>query len=137
MQFLGAQHALECLHERRKRDGKLDVVKEPAQVFQGVGHALEKMSFTFVIAAKTISAQCLHDADVNVGVVVPHERFAIEREETREDIEIMIEQLLAQRGRQIGLGIVQERSDVILQRALAAALVVHKKRLAAAQQNVS
>ena len=41
----------------------------------------------------------------------------------------MIEQLLAQLRRQIGLGVVEQRSDVILQRALAPSLIVEKIRL--------
>ena len=52
-------------------------------------------------------------------------------------VEIVIEQLLAQLGRQIGLGVVQERSDVVLQRAFAAALVVQKKWLAVVQHDVA
>src|SRR5260370_428611 len=49
----------------------------------------------------------------------------------------MIEELLAQIGREVGLGVVQERSDVILQSAFAAALVVDKKRIAVAQHDVA
>src|ERR1039457_4655136 len=41
----------------------------------------------------------------------------------------MIEQLLAQLRGQVGFGIVQKRSDIVLQRAFAAALIVEKKRL--------
>ena len=51
--------------------------------------------------------------------------------------EIMIEQLLPQLRRQIGLGVVQERSNVVLQRALAPALIIEEKRLAVAQHDVS
>ena len=39
----------------------------------------------------------------------------------------MLEQFLAQLRRQIGLGIVQKGSDVVLQRAFAPALVIQKK----------
>jgi len=49
-------------------------------------------------------------------------------------VEIMIEQVLAHVRRQISLGIKQQRRNVILQRAFAPALVIHEKRLAAAQQ---
>src|ERR1019366_3350528 len=56
-----------------------------------------------------------------------HERGAIRIEETGEAIEIVIEQLLAQFRRQVGFGIVQKRSNVVLQRAFAAALVVEEK----------
>ena len=47
---------------------------------------------------------------------------------TRQSIQIVIEQLLAQLRRQVGLGVEQQRRDVILQRAFAPALVVEKER---------
>ena len=43
-----------------------------------------------------------------------------------EAIEIVVEQLLAQRRRQIGLAVVEQRRDVVLQRAFAAALVIEE-----------
>ncbi len=95
------------------------------------------MSFALIEAAKAISAQRLHDADINVGVVVLHERFAIQLDETGKRVEIVIEQLLAQLRRQIGLAIVQKRGDVVLQRAFAAALVIQEKWLAVAQHDVA
>ena len=55
----------------------------------------------------------------------------------RRRVEIVIEQLLAQVGRQIGLGVVQKRGDVVLQRAFAAALVIEKEGLAVAQHDVA
>jgi hypothetical protein len=48
-----------------------------------------------------------------------------------------IEQFLAQIRRQIGLGVVQKRSDVILKRALAAALIIQEKRMAVAHHDVA
>ena len=86
------------------------------------------MRLALIKAAKAIRAQRLHDADVHVGVKVPHEHFAIKLgDETCKLVEVVIEQLLAQLRRQIGLGIVQKRRDVILQRAFAAALVIQEK----------
>src|SRR5882724_4215400 len=104
LQFLRGQHALEGVHQRRKRDGEPDVVKEPAEIFQGVGHALEEMSFAFVEAAKAVSAQCLQDANVNIGVVVPQEDFTVELNETGKAVEIVIEKLLTELGWEIGFG---------------------------------
>ena len=54
-----------------------------------------------------------------------------------EAVEIVVEQFLAQLRRQIGLAIVEQRSDVVLQRAFAAALVVEKIRLPAAQHHIA
>jgi hypothetical protein len=42
-------------------------------------------------------------------------------------VEIVVEQLLAQSRRQIGFAVVEQRRDVVVQRAFAAALVVEKK----------
>ena len=66
-----------------------------------------------------------------------HEGVALEVDEAGEAVEIVVEQLLAQRGRQIGLAVVEQRGDVVLQRAFAAALVVEKPRLAVAQHDVA
>ena len=45
--------------------------------------------------------------------------------------------MLAQVRRQIGLGIVQKRGDIVLQRAFAAALIVHKEWAPVAQHDVA
>ncbi len=66
-----------------------------------------------------------------------HEHFAIEPNETSKRVKVVIEQLLTQVRRQIGLGIIQERSDIILQRAFAAALIVHEEWNAGAQHDVA
>ncbi len=87
------------------------------------------MLFALVEAAKAVSAHRLHDPNVNVSVIKLHEAGAVEIEETRQAVEIMIEQLLAQVRGQVGLSVIQKRSDVILQRAFTAALVVEEKGL--------
>ena len=94
------------------------------------------MSLALVKSAKAVSAQRLHDSNVDIGVVVPHEGFAVKLNETAKLFEIMFEQLLAQFRRQVGLGIVQKRSDVVLQRPFAAALIIHKIGIAVAQHHV-
>src|SRR5712692_5428544 len=91
------------------------------------------MLFALVEAAKAVSAQGLHDADINVGVVMLHERGAIKIKEAGQAVEIIIEQLLAQIGRQIGLGVVQKRSNIVLQRAFPAALIVQEEWLVSVQ----
>src|SRR5438132_946941 len=84
------------------------------------------MSFALIKAAKAVSPQRLHDADVNVGIVVLHELFALKLDETGKHVEIMFEQLLAQLRRQIRFGVVQKRSDIVLQRTLAASLIIQE-----------
>src|SRR5260370_35100413 len=104
---------------------------------ESVREALEKMRSALVKAANTVGAERLQDANVDVGVVVAQEGFAIESDETREPVKIMIEKLLAEVRREIGLGIVQQRGDVILGGAFAAALIGHEKGIAVAQQDVA
>src|SRR5205807_8379053 len=71
------------------------------------------------------------------GIVMTHEGVAFERDEIRKPCEICVEQLLAQRGRQIGLGIEQKRSDVVLQRALTSALVIDKPGTGVAEHDIA
>jgi hypothetical protein len=113
------------------------VVQEPAEIFQGVGDALEEMGFAFVEATEAVGAEGLQDANVNVGVVVAEEGFAVERDKAGEAVEIVIEELLAKFGREIGFGVVEERSDVVLESAFAAALVVDEERIAVAEEDVA
>src|SRR5882762_1997266 len=137
LQFLRSQHAVERLHQCRQPDGQLDVVQQPAQVFQRVGNALQEMSFALIKAAETIGPQRLQNAGIDVGIVVLHEHFVAKFNEAGKRVQIVIEQLLTQLWRQVGLGVVQERSDVILQGAFAAALIVQEKWQAVAQHNVA
>src|SRR5258708_1083396 len=137
LQFLRGQHAFESVHQRREGDGQPNVMEQPAEIFQRVGHALQEMSPAFEETAKTVSTEGLHDADINVGIVVAEEGLGIEGDETGKTVEIVIEELLAQIGREVGLGVVQERSDVVLQSAFAAALIVDKKGIAIAQHDVA
>ena len=131
------RHAIERVEQRGQRDGQLDVVSQPAQILERVGDALQEVGLALVESAETVGAEGLQDADVDVGVVVLHECGAVDGDEAGEAVEIVVEQLLAQRRRQIGLAVVEERGDVVLQRAFAAALVVEKKRLAIAQHDVA
>ena len=137
LQFFRRKHAVERFEQRRQSDGQRYVVLQPAQVLERIGDALQEVNFAFVESAEAVGAQRLHDADVNVGVVVMHEGFALEIEEAAQRIEIVVEQLLAQFRRQVGLGVVEKRGDVVLQRAFASALVVDEIGLAVAQHDVA
>ena len=95
------------------------------------------MGFAFVEAAKTVSAESLHDAHVDEGIEMLEKGGAIEVDEAGERVEIMIEELLAEFGRKIGFGVVEERGDVVLQSAFAATLIVDKKRLAIAEHDIA
>src|SRR5262249_21766485 len=102
-----------------------------------IGNALQKMRFAFIETAETVGAQGLHNAHVNVGIVMLHEGRAIKLNKLADSVEVMIKQLLAQSWLKIGLGIVQQRGNVILQRAFASALVIQKERAAVAQHHVA
>lgn len=112
-------------------------MQEPAKIFQGVGNALEKMGFAFVEAAETVSAEGLHDADVDVSVVMADESFAVDGNKFFERAKIVVEKLLTEIGREIGFGVVEERGDIVLEGAFAAALVVDEIRLAVAEHDVA
>src|SRR5258708_37244316 len=95
------------------------------------------MSPALVKSAKAISAQCLEDADVDVCVVELQKCFALHAGEPRKLFDVEIEQLLAQLRRQVGFGIVEQGSDVVLKRPLAPTLIVEKKRLPRFQHYVA
>src|SRR5215469_4496199 len=137
LQFFRCQHAMECLEQGRHGHGQCDVVQQPAQVLQRVGHALQKVHLALVESAKTVGPQRLHDADINVSVVVVQERLALNVCEALESVQIMVEQLLSQLRRQVSLRVEQQRGDVILQRALASALIVEKVRLPIPEHDVT
>src|SRR5260370_21629984 len=56
LEFLRGQHAFESVHQGREGDGQPDVMKQPAKIFQRVGHALQEMSPAFKEAAETVCA---------------------------------------------------------------------------------
>jgi len=108
LEFFGGQHALEGGGERGESDGEFDVMEEPAEIFEGVGNALEEMGLAFVEAAEAVGTEGLHDADVDVGIEVLEKGGAVERNEIGERVEIVIEELLAEFGGKIGFGVVEE-----------------------------
>src|SRR5262249_22304827 len=97
----------------------------------------QEMDFTLVESTEAVGAQRLHDADVDVGVVVLHEDFALDVKKAGQRIEVVVEQLLPQIRGKIRLGVVQERGDIVLQSAFASALVIDKIRLAVAQHDIA
>src|ERR1019366_450617 len=115
---------MEGLHQCWQVDGELDVFSQPTQVLERVRHALQKMRLALVKSPETVGAQRLHYAYVDVRIIVLHERVALDVYETAEAVEIVIEQFLAQLGWQISLAIIEQRRNVVMQRAFAAALVV-------------
>jgi hypothetical protein len=111
-------------------------MQEPAKILQGVGDALEEMDFAFVEAAETVGAEGLQDADVDIGVVIAEEGFAVDGDKFFEGAKIIVEKLLAEVRRKIGFAIVEERGDIILKSAFAATLIVQEVRLAADQHDI-
>jgi hypothetical protein len=95
------------------------------------------MGAAFVKAAETIGAECLENANVNVGVIVLEEDVAVDVDVFRDAVEIVIEELLAEFGRKVGFRIEEERGEIVLQSALAAALVIEEIRLAMAEHDVA
>src|ERR1700722_19217229 len=137
LQLLRSQHAVERFRQRRQRDGQRHIVEQPAQILECVGHTLQKMRFALVKTAKPVGSQSLQNAHINVRVEIMQKSFALDRDEVAESLDVKIKQLLAQLRGQIGLGIVQKGSNVILQRPFASALIIEKKRLTIAQHDVA
>src|SRR5579885_173161 len=88
-------------------------------------------------AAETIRPERLQNADINVGVVIAEKFRSIERNMASETLQIMFEQLLAHRRRQVRLGVKQKRCHIVLQRALSSALIVDEVRSAPVQHDVA
>src|SRR5215471_3014432 len=65
-----------------------------------------------------------------------HERIALDIDKARQDFKVVIKQVLAKLRREIRLRIVQQRSDVVVQCALASTLVVEEKRIPILQHDV-
>src|SRR5262249_51198188 len=68
LQHLRGEHLLKCMDQRWRCDGQFHIVKQPAQVFQREWDALQEMRFAFKEASKSIRAQCLHDADIDIRI---------------------------------------------------------------------
>jgi hypothetical protein len=112
-------------------------VQEPAKIFQGVGNALKKVGAPLEEATEAVGAERLEDADVNIGVVVLEKGVAVDVGVLRDAVEIVIEKLLAKLRREIGFCVEEERSEIVLKRAFATALIVKKMGLALLQHNVA
>src|SRR2546429_6373846 len=95
------------------------------------------MRTTFVESAETIGAERLENSGVDVSVVVLEKSVAIDLGVFGDAIEIVIEKLLAEFGREIGLCVEEKRGQVVLECAFAAALVIEKIRFAVAKHDVA
>src|SRR5207244_805961 len=104
-------------------------MQQPTNVVQRIRYGLQEVSLPFVESTKTVCPHRLHDADVDVRIVILHKNVTFQIDVTRERLEIMIQQVLPQVRRQIGLRVIQQRSNIILERSFAAALIIQEERL--------
>src|SRR5258707_7938273 len=95
------------------------------------------MRTAFVEAAETVSAERLKNSGVDISIVVLEKSVAIDLGVFGDAIEIVIEKLLTEFGREIGLCVEEERGQVVLECAFAATLVVEKIRFAVAKHDVA
>ena len=123
---------LKRAQQRGQCDGQRYVLAQPAQVFQREGHTLQEMRFSLIKAAEPIRPQRLHNAHIDKSVVMAHELFLRQLDELRERRQVALQQMLAQRGRQVGLGVIEQGGNIVVQRAFAPTLIVQKERLAVA-----
>jgi len=119
-------HRPEALQQCGQCNRQLDVLPQPAQILERVGNALQEMRLALIEAAKAVRAQRLHDPDVDERVVVLHELCTVRLHETCQHSEVVVQQLLAQLRRQRRFAVVEERSHVILQRALTSSVIQEK-----------
>src|SRR5688572_2915495 len=137
LQLLRIRNSPEGIHQRRQAHWQLDVMQQPAEVFQRVGNALQEVRFTFEEASEAVRTHRLHDADVDIGVVMLQECIPSDGGKTRKHTKIVIEQLLTQLGGQIRLGVIEKGSDVILEGASSSSLIVEKIGSSVAQHDVA
>ncbi len=98
---------------------------------------MEKVDFAFIEAAETVGTEGLHDTDIDVGVEIMLECFAIDGDEFFEGSKIVKVELLAKLRGEIGFGVVKKRGEVVLQGAFAATLVVDEIGLAVTEEDVA
>src|SRR5271156_5660471 len=89
-QFFRSQHAVEAAHQRGKFDRKLHMMQQPANVFQRVRHALQKVSPALIEPAKPVGAQSLQNARVDIRIVIVQKGFAVQGEHFGELVQIVI-----------------------------------------------
>src|SRR5258705_8935047 len=112
-------------------------MRQPSQILQRKRNALQKVSFSLVKAAETVGAEGLHDANINVRVVMVEKFVALHSCVTVQRVEIVLKKMLAQLGRQISLGVEERGRNVILQSAFASGLVIHEIWISAAQHHIA
>src|SRR5260370_9034058 len=112
-------------------------MRQPSQIFQRKRNALRKGRFSLVKAAKTVGGEGVHDAQINVRVVMVEKFVALHSCVTVQRVEIVLKKMLAQLGRQISLGVEEHGRKVILQSAFAYALVIHEIWISPAQHHIA
>src|SRR5256885_1856634 len=95
------------------------------------------MGAAFVKPAETIGAERLKNSGVDISIVMLEKSVAIDLGVFGDAIEIVIEKLLAEFGREVGLCVEEERGQVVLECAFATALIVEKIRFAVAKHDVA
>src|SRR6266705_1014971 len=90
-----------------------------------------------VKTAEAIGTERLKNSGVDVSIVVLEKSVAINLGVFGDAIEIVIEKLLAKLGWEVGLCVEEERGQVVLECAFAAALIVEKIGFAVAKHDVA
>src|SRR6185312_3785299 len=137
LQLRRIQHRGKRAEQRRQPDWQLHIIQQPLEILERIGNALQEMRLAFIKSTKTVCAQRLHQANINERIVMMHEIRGRNVHEFAQAVQVVVQQPLAQRGRQIRLSIIEKRRNVILQRALAAALIIEEKRPALRQHDVA
>ena len=102
-----------------------------------MGHALQEAGLLLEEAAIAVRPQGLEDADQHVGRIQGPKGVTVDVGALGQRVEVVLEEVVAHLVGKRGLGVVEQRGDVVLQRPAAPALVVDEPGLAVAEHDVA
>ena len=95
------------------------------------------MFLAFEDPAEAVRAQGLDVADEHIAVIELDEAVAVNRHQGTGGFEIMLQEFLPDIGHQVRFGLVEQGSQVVLQRTSSSALIINKIRLSAANHDIA
>jgi hypothetical protein len=127
-----SEHLLE-LGQRDREPGR----EQTLEVARRVGHALEEAPLPLEEAAVAVRSHGLHEPHEHEAREQLAEPVPIHRRVPAELVEIVLQQLGAQRRWDVCLRVVQQRGDVVVRRAPAATLEVEEPGLAVPDHDIA
>ena len=87
------------------------------------------MGFAFIESPQAVGPKCLHCPDQRVSIIMANKSFPLQRNQFASDLDIVLQQFIPDRPRQIGFGVQQHRGHIVLQRASSSSLIVDEIEL--------